>query len=215
MDLNRAYEILMIPHDADLDDVKKAFRDEARIVHPDQYANVSEAVRARAEEKFKLLNEAYQFILSYYDRKVDAEEQQRMEAESRELAEKEAAARAKAEREKQRVLEEQQRREEFEREKELEESKLRWKVAQESRNLKSERDFSVVKKPNHRFAISWSIGVVLIAYALLTNGGVPLLSLGIAMGLIAIISRGKLPLWVVFVLSIGCALIASAIREIM
>ncbi|MDK9700632.1 MAG: J domain-containing protein [bacterium] len=68
MELREAYEILSLPFGAPLDDVKKAFHDEAQLCHPDRHSTSSEGVRKRAEERFKLINEANQVIAEFNER---------------------------------------------------------------------------------------------------------------------------------------------------
>ncbi len=67
MELDRAYEVLSLPYGSSLDEVKKAFRAEAQINHPDRFSNSSDDVKKRAEERFKLINEAYQVINEHYE----------------------------------------------------------------------------------------------------------------------------------------------------
>jgi molecular chaperone DnaJ len=50
------YEVLGVPRDADADSIKKAFRSRARDVHPDTSEHDD------AEERFKVLNEAYEVL---------------------------------------------------------------------------------------------------------------------------------------------------------
>lgn len=68
VELREAYEILSLPFGAPLDDVKKAFHDEAQLCHPDRHSTSSDGVRKRAEERFKLINEANQVITVFNER---------------------------------------------------------------------------------------------------------------------------------------------------
>lgn len=55
------YSVLGVSRDADLDDIKKAYRNLSRKYHPD--ANVNNPNKAAAEEKFKQVQQAYQQIV--------------------------------------------------------------------------------------------------------------------------------------------------------
>ncbi|MDH5465414.1 MAG: DnaJ domain-containing protein, partial [Thiovulaceae bacterium] len=59
------YEILEISKTADGSEIKKAYRKMAKIHHPDKNPGDSEA-----EEKFKLVNEAYQVLSDDQKRQV-------------------------------------------------------------------------------------------------------------------------------------------------
>lgn len=54
------YEILGVPHDADDETIKKAYRELARKYHPDNYAD--NPLSDLAEQKMKEINEAYDTI---------------------------------------------------------------------------------------------------------------------------------------------------------
>lgn len=56
------YKILEVDPNASDDEVKKAYRKMAMKHHPDKVNHLGEEVRKQAEEKFKLLNEAYDRI---------------------------------------------------------------------------------------------------------------------------------------------------------
>jgi DnaJ-class molecular chaperone len=64
MDYKDYYSILGIPRDADEQTIKSAFRQKARVYHPDVNAN-----KAEATEKFKEINEAYT-VLSDPDKRT-------------------------------------------------------------------------------------------------------------------------------------------------
>jgi DnaJ-class molecular chaperone len=64
MDYKNYYSILGIPRDADEQTIKSAFRQKARVYHPDVNAN-----KAEATEKFKEINEAYT-VLSDPDKRA-------------------------------------------------------------------------------------------------------------------------------------------------
>ena len=62
--LDASLQLLDLDHDATLSDAKKARRELALIWHPDRFPE-SEALRARAEEKLKRINEAYARVTDY------------------------------------------------------------------------------------------------------------------------------------------------------
>ena len=55
------YELLGVPRNASMDDIKKAYRTLSRKYHPD--ANINNPNKAAAEEKFKQIQQAYQQIV--------------------------------------------------------------------------------------------------------------------------------------------------------
>lgn len=59
---NWAYEVLQISPDATDDEVKKAYRRMAMKYHPDKVAGMGEAAQKSATEKFRALNDAYEYI---------------------------------------------------------------------------------------------------------------------------------------------------------
>jgi curved DNA-binding protein CbpA len=61
MDANQALGILGLGPDASADDIKDVYRDLTKVWHPDRFAN-DPGLRERAEEKFKIINEAYQVL---------------------------------------------------------------------------------------------------------------------------------------------------------
>lgn len=56
------YEILGVDPDASQEEIKKAYRDNAFIYHPDRMQELSESARHRAEEKMKKVNQAYEVL---------------------------------------------------------------------------------------------------------------------------------------------------------
>ncbi|MGL5356212.1 MAG: J domain-containing protein [Cetobacterium sp.] len=56
------YKILGIEREASTEEIKKAYRDLAKINHPDKYMNESLEIRKAAEEKIKEYNEAYDIL---------------------------------------------------------------------------------------------------------------------------------------------------------
>jgi DnaJ like chaperone protein len=61
-DLNWAYTALEIQPTATDEEVKKAYRRMAMKYHPDKVANAGEEIRQQATEKFRGINEAYEYI---------------------------------------------------------------------------------------------------------------------------------------------------------
>ncbi len=75
------YEILGISKQATDDEIKKAFRSNAKKHHPDKFATATDAEKAAAEEKFKEVQEAYDILSdknkrSIYDAGGDPNNQQ-------------------------------------------------------------------------------------------------------------------------------------------
>jgi DnaJ like chaperone protein len=60
----RAYRILGVSSDASNEEIRSTFRKLAAQYHPDTVANLGEEFTKVAEEKFKLINEAYAEIRS-------------------------------------------------------------------------------------------------------------------------------------------------------
>jgi len=61
-DDNRAYGVLKVHPDDDVETIKKAYREMAVKYHPDKVANLGPEIQKLAEEKFKAVNDAYQTI---------------------------------------------------------------------------------------------------------------------------------------------------------
>jgi DnaJ like chaperone protein len=61
-DANWAYTALEISPSATNEEVKKAYRRMAMKYHPDKVANAGEEIRNQATEKFRGINEAYEYI---------------------------------------------------------------------------------------------------------------------------------------------------------
>ncbi|XP_060085887.1 co-chaperone protein DjlA-like [Ylistrum balloti] len=61
-DIVHYYRVLDIPQSASNEEIKKAFREISLQNHPDKVAHLGENIRKSAEEKFKIINEAYQKI---------------------------------------------------------------------------------------------------------------------------------------------------------
>lgn len=58
------YAVLGVPRNASTDDIKKAYKKQARIFHPDKNKNQG------AEEKFKLVSEAYKVLTDPNKREI-------------------------------------------------------------------------------------------------------------------------------------------------
>ncbi|MGE4282964.1 MAG: DnaJ domain-containing protein [Clostridia bacterium] len=59
--MRNPYEVLGVREGASEEEIKKAYRDQARKYHPDQYAN--NPLSDLAQEKMKEINEAYDFLM--------------------------------------------------------------------------------------------------------------------------------------------------------
>ena len=60
------YEVLGVPENASMDEIKKAYRKLSRLYHPD--ANINNPNKKQAEEKFKQVQEAYNQIIAARER---------------------------------------------------------------------------------------------------------------------------------------------------
>lgn len=58
-DKSKYYRILGVQQGASKEELKKAFREQAKRHHPDKFSNESEDIKRYHEEKFKEINEAY------------------------------------------------------------------------------------------------------------------------------------------------------------
>ncbi|XP_028402912.1 dnaJ homolog subfamily C member 7-like [Dendronephthya gigantea] len=67
--LDFALYTLSLTRDCSVLDVKKAFRREARLHHPDRHAGASNEIQEREEETFKEVQRARQFLLDFLKRK--------------------------------------------------------------------------------------------------------------------------------------------------
>jgi len=89
------YRILGLPEDADLDDIKRAYRIKAKMYHPD----ISKG--PNAHEKFIEVNEAYEFLINlktqpqYYSKEAMEEKYREWVSYERERARARAAYQAK------------------------------------------------------------------------------------------------------------------------
>ena len=61
-DLTPYFSTLELPPDAQLDEVRAAYVDLVKVWHPDRYQNETDRLRLRAQEKLKLVNEAYSVL---------------------------------------------------------------------------------------------------------------------------------------------------------
>ncbi|MGB0405290.1 MAG: J domain-containing protein, partial [Fusobacterium sp.] len=58
-DKSKYYSVLGLQSGASKEEIKKAFRDKAKMHHPDKFSNETQEVKDYHEEKFKEVNEAY------------------------------------------------------------------------------------------------------------------------------------------------------------
>ena len=65
MELDHAYDILMLSYGTPMVEVKRAYHLAAQLVHPDKLIDLPDNVRQHAEERFKQVNEAYQTLSDY------------------------------------------------------------------------------------------------------------------------------------------------------
>jgi len=63
------YDILGIAINATAEEIKKAFRELSMQYHPDRYQHLAADLRAQAEERFKSISEAYEFLSDQEKRK--------------------------------------------------------------------------------------------------------------------------------------------------
>lgn len=66
------YQILEIETGASQDDIKQAYKDLAKVWHPDRFSD-SPRLKQKAEEKLKRINAAYEFLKSYQPQVAQAE----------------------------------------------------------------------------------------------------------------------------------------------
>jgi hypothetical protein len=69
----RAYQILDLPPGASLEEVKSAYRDLAKVWHPDRYQSEGERLRNKAESKLKEITSAYRLLLQAVSGAASAE----------------------------------------------------------------------------------------------------------------------------------------------
>lgn len=62
--LSKAYQILEIDNDADVDEIKKAYRKLAKIHHPDRVIHLGKEHQKSAKERFQKISNAYELIKS-------------------------------------------------------------------------------------------------------------------------------------------------------
>jgi len=63
-ELDKHYDVLGLERGATLQEVKAAFREKAKLYHPDKVSHLGPELQSVAEERFKAINEAYQAVLS-------------------------------------------------------------------------------------------------------------------------------------------------------
>jgi curved DNA-binding protein CbpA len=71
MDLNEALEIIGVGPNASPTEIRDAYRDLAKVWHPDRFPN-DPRLRQKAEEKLRLINDAHQFLQSSGARRTAA-----------------------------------------------------------------------------------------------------------------------------------------------
>lgn len=64
------YDILEVKPDASENDIKKSFKKMAVKYHPDKQANKTEKEKKEAEDKFKLISEAYEVLSDEEKRQI-------------------------------------------------------------------------------------------------------------------------------------------------
>jgi hypothetical protein len=69
----RAYQTLELPPGAQLEEVKSAYRDLAKVWHPDRYQNEPERLRLKAESKLKEITLAYRVLLEAAEGRAEAD----------------------------------------------------------------------------------------------------------------------------------------------
>jgi curved DNA-binding protein CbpA len=116
MNIEDCFEVLEVKNGSTICEIKQAYHDMLMVWHPDRFPDDSERLRKKAEEKAKVINEAYTKILAYLEtqnsnnpnykspqesqRENEAREKARREKEARERVQRENEAREKARREK-------------------------------------------------------------------------------------------------------------------
>jgi len=97
----RCFEILELEPEASLKDVKQAYREMAKVWHPDRFPNDSK-LRVKAQEKLKQINLAYEKLQDFFENPetyqsetMDSDESEVEEDESEPDFEKETAKQEK------------------------------------------------------------------------------------------------------------------------
>ncbi|KAJ2974510.1 hypothetical protein NUW54_g11883 [Trametes sanguinea] len=73
------YEVLGVKQDATQEEVRKAYRRRALQTHPDRLPqDVSQADKKKAEEQFRLVNNAYEVLNNEESRKVPVRQARRL-----------------------------------------------------------------------------------------------------------------------------------------
>ena len=80
--LDNYYKALNIKSGAALEEVKKAYRSQAKFWHPDRFPCVSDKMRKQVEEKLQEVNHAYQRLDEYLKSIAPVEENLESKAES-------------------------------------------------------------------------------------------------------------------------------------
>jgi len=80
--LDNYYKALNIKSGAPLEEVKKAYRSQAKFWHPDRFPSVSDKMRKQVEEKLQEVNHAYQRLDEYLKSIAPVEENTESKVES-------------------------------------------------------------------------------------------------------------------------------------
>jgi len=139
------YQILGVPPNAPLDEIKARFRLLATAYHPDKFGNSS--LKARAEEEFKRINAAYQ-VLSDPTKRVEYDRRRPARAPSSE-EETRHAREQQAEAERRRTEYERQRRERAEAEWRRAERERQEREQAEAERLRAERAEAERRRAEH------------------------------------------------------------------
>lgn len=70
MKISRCYEILDLPVDATMKELKEAYRDAMSVWHPDRFP-VNRRLRHKAEQKAAQINQAYEILSAHLERVQD------------------------------------------------------------------------------------------------------------------------------------------------
>jgi len=72
--LKRYYDVLKVPYNAGLDDIKGAYKRQAQKYHPDRFGeNTDPVLEELAREKMCQINEAYGLIVAAFEKKGEVE----------------------------------------------------------------------------------------------------------------------------------------------
>lgn len=106
MDLRQHFQTLEIKPGASLEEVRKAYRDQSLIWHPDRFPSNNPRLQKKAEDKMKEINEAYDILKPHLSKATESESRGRAEEEDRRTAEEKARKRAEEEKRAKKTAEE-------------------------------------------------------------------------------------------------------------